>query len=56
MFHKSSHLKVNATLNKDKTVQNVILEILAFNYFTNKTSLLSYNAFYGELENISFLM
>lgn len=56
MFHKSSHLKVNATLKASKTVQIVILDNVAFNYFASKTSLPFHNGNYGKLENISFVI
>lgn len=48
MFHKSSHLKVNATLKANKIVQIVILDNVAFNYFASKTSLPFHNSIYGE--------
>lgn len=57
MFHRSSYLKVNTTLEANVIVQNIIiLENLTLNYLTSKTSLLLYNAFCEELETDSFLM
>ena len=56
MFHKSNHFKANATLKANKTVQIVILDNVAFNYFASKTGLSFHNVICGELENTSFLI